>query len=85
MSVTVMCKDTPCNIFSPKGLIVGGIQEDRTYSSRVEAFAPGRRCHGMQGAPLPVATTGAVAALVNGHPVVCGGARQGPYSIENHA
>ena len=64
------------------GLIIGGIQEDRTYSSRVEAFAPGRRCHGLQSAPLPVPTTGAVSALIGGHPVVCGGARQGPNSIE---
>ena len=64
------------------GLIIGGILEDTTYSSRVEAFAPGRRCHGLQTAPLPEPTTGAVAALVNGHPVVCGGARQGRDSME---
>ena len=65
------------------GLIIGGILEDTTYSSRVEAFAPGRRCHGLQTAPLPEPTTGAVAALVNGHPVVCGGAWQGRDSMEN--
>ena len=64
------------------GLVIGGILEDTTYSSRVEAFAPGRRCHGVQTAPLPEPTTGAVAALVNGHPVVCGGARQGRDSTE---